>query len=139
MQGGWNHVVAGLPQVHVIIGVHRAAPAFLSGQDFVGPGGDHLIHVHIGGGTGSGLKHIYGKLIRHLPGHDFPADGFNGFSHGFVQQPQVVVCPGCHLLDQRQGFQKRRRQLQPADRKIIHGSLGGSPEISLPRYLNRSK
>ena len=54
-----NHVVAGLPAIHVVVGMRAGQPA------------DHLVGVHVGGGAAAGLKDVDRELVVVPPCHHF--------------------------------------------------------------------
>ena len=58
MQGRGEGVVAGLAEVHMIVGVHRALAAQHPTGGFDRPIGDHLVDVHVGLGAGARLPHL---------------------------------------------------------------------------------
>ena len=61
-----DHVVAGLSEIHVIVGVHELA-APLPAQQFSRPVGDDFVDIHVGRGAGACLEDVHGELIVQLP------------------------------------------------------------------------
>ena len=55
----------------MVVGMNRRPTAFVAGENFIGPGCHDLIHVHVAGGAGPGLKNIHDKLIVKATLHDF--------------------------------------------------------------------
>ena len=100
MNGRRDHIVAGLPAIHVIVGMRfRQMP-------------DHLVGVHVGGRAAAGLKNIDYELIvvparRHLFGCFFDRRG-----QLRRQLPDASIHACRRALDQSQRTNERARKAQ---------------------------
>ena len=83
MDGGGDGVVGALLHVDVIVGVDGFLAAALAGGDFVGAAGDHLVGVHVGRGSGSGLEDVDDELVI-----EFAIDHF---LRGLVDQASFLL------------------------------------------------
>jgi hypothetical protein len=66
--GGREHVVGGLGHVDVVVRVHLAVDAERAAHQFVGAVCQHLVHIHIVGSSGAGLKGVDQKLVLEVAG-----------------------------------------------------------------------
>ena len=117
VQGGGEHVVAGLAAVYVIVGVNLTAgtPA--------GKMGDHFVGVHVGGGSASGLEDVHHKLGVVVSARDLTGGFFNCRRNVFRELAKLMVRSGRGNLDQAQRRQKLTLEPEPANGKIIGGTL----------------
>jgi len=78
MDHGGDDIIAGLAQIHVVVGMNappgRSGPA----KYFVCSRGDNFIHVHVCGGAGPCLKEIHNKLVIKIAFHDFTGGADDG-------------------------------------------------------------
>ncbi len=79
VDGRGDDVVARLPLIYVVVGVDRGSAAFLAGQDFVGPTGQHLVYIHVGRSARPRLKYVHYELVI-MPSLN---DLFGGLGDGF--------------------------------------------------------
>ncbi len=113
---GRNDIVAALPHVDMIVGMHRQARAR-------GQVSDHLVGVHVGTGARTGLKHVDRKLrVVRAAGH-LLRSALNGLGDVAREQPQLRIGGRGGPLDQRDGANEATRQGQSADGKILDGTL----------------
>ncbi|MFO0768317.1 MAG: hypothetical protein U0231_16380 [Nitrospiraceae bacterium] len=61
VDGGRDHVIARLSQVHMVIGMDELA-ASRTAQQLGSPVGNDFVGIHVRGGAGAGLKNIHRKL-----------------------------------------------------------------------------
>ena len=128
VHGGGNHVVAGLPHVDVVVGMHGMAIADFPAQEFVGAIGKHLIGVHVGGGSRTGLEDVHHKLVIQLTFHHLFGGFFDSVRQGAVQLAKFFVGAGRRQLQHAQGPDIAARESEIADRKIFNSALSlGSP------------
>ena len=93
-----DDIVARLAQVDMIIGMNRCLVSLFAGDDFVGPGGDDFVHVHICRGSRSGLKHIHHELVIKLSIHHLLGCFNNCLGDVRIQKAELCVHPGGTLL-----------------------------------------
>ena len=91
MDVGWEDIVTGLAKIHMIVRMDRSIPSFSAPHDFIGPIGDDLIGIHVGGGARTGLEDIHQKLVTKLPFDDFPGGQADGFREVVLDQSQLPV------------------------------------------------
>ncbi len=144
LQGGdvdrrGDDVVARLAEVHVVVRVHGVFPAAAAGQDLVGPCGDHLVGVHVGGGARAGLKDPHHELIveasvEHLAGRlSDRAGGLGG------EQAEIPVYLRRRALDAGDRAHKRNRHGKLPDRKVPDRAGGLGPPVGLRRDPDRAE
>ena len=63
--------------------------------------GDHLVDIHLGGGTGSGLKDIDGKLVIVRTGENRFAGLANRQGSMLIEKPELFVSGGAGRLPSR--------------------------------------
>ena len=88
MDGGGNHIVAGLAAVDVIVGMRFGDVA------------NYFIGVHVGGSAASGLKNVHHELMVVFAGGDFFGCLFDGSGHVRRQLADPAVDPGSHAFDE---------------------------------------
>ena len=71
MDNRWNHIIACLALVYMIVWMNWVVAVFFPGYDFICPCGNDFIHIHVCGGAGSGLEDIYYKLVVKFAIHNF--------------------------------------------------------------------
>ncbi len=131
MQGGGDHVVGGLPHVHMIVGVHARA-----GVELHGPVGDNLIGVHIRAGSRSGLEDIQREMAV------MPAIGNlcrclgDGARHRRIQAPEIRVHLGRRHLDASERLDEHAWEANARDRKIFHRPRRLGPVQGVGRHAH---
>src|SRR5665213_1855704 len=111
MNGRWNHVVAGLSAIDVIVGVRA------------GEMRDHLVSIHVRRCAATGLENVDDKLSVVIAGcHGIGSllDGCGKFGRQLAQ-PSVYSRGGAFNYAQR--AQEGARKSQPADREILNRAL----------------
>ncbi len=111
MDRRWNHVVAGLPAIDLIVRMRASEMS------------DHLVGVHVGGGAAAGLENVHDKLsvvIARSHGIGSLLDGCGQFGRQLAQPP---IHSRGGALDQPQRADEGPRKTQPADRKILNRPL----------------
>src|SRR5690606_33527997 len=73
VHGRGDDVVAGLAHVDVVVGMNGAPGAQGAAQNLVGPVGDDLVGVHVGGRAGPGLENVQGEVVVQAPVDDLLA------------------------------------------------------------------
>ena len=121
---GWNHVVARLTHVDVIVRVNWLAGADRFAGELAGAIGDDFVRVRVRARAGTGLENVEWKMVvefsfRNLLGrlHDERAP-FR------IEQTKIVIGLCGSPLQQAERTDKRARETPPANRKIKHGPLG---------------
>jgi hypothetical protein len=104
-----EHVVRGLAQVDVVVGVH--APT--------GQGRDHLVGVHVRRGARAGLEHVDRELVVVLSGRDRIRRRGDPLGQALVEQPQRRVHPRGGTLDPAQPMHHRNRDRLARDREVV--------------------
>src|ERR1700761_7023682 len=66
MDGGRNHIVTGLPHVHMVIWMDRIFQPNRLSRDLTHAIRDHLVGVHVGAGAGTGLENVERKVAVQL-------------------------------------------------------------------------
>ncbi len=149
---GGNDVVAGLPAVDVIVGMHRFAAATAAAGEFVGAPRDDLVGVHVGLGAAAGLEHHQGKLrvkpaLLHLPGSAHQRGEYVGVE---VELAQLRVDLSRGGLEQPEGRDDRPPpdEGRPPDVEVFEAALGlrapialrpsGAPARHTPRMPSRT-
>ena len=135
VHGGGKGVVGRLGHVHIVVGVEQR----LSGQSIAAVG-HHLVGVHIGLGTRSGLPDHQREMVIQLSVYDLvagPADGIPLFS-GHPLRPQSVVGHGGSLLQNAESVDNLLRHGfdADADGEIHAGTLCLRAPISVRRDLH---
>ncbi|MNY01482.1 hypothetical protein D3C86_1340150 [compost metagenome] len=118
VNGGRDDVVAALPAVDVIVGVHRLA------QQAAGQRGDHFVGVHVRAGTGTGLEHIHREVLHEIAFEQALGCVDDGFALGFADLLELDVGAGGRCLGQDQRADELNRHRFAADREVIHRTLG---------------
>src|ERR1700722_16567265 len=120
---GRDRIVAALPHVDVVIGVHRGAEAA------AGERGDHLVGVHVGARARAGLEHVDRKMSIVLAGDHLGGGRLDGLCDLGIEQLQCRVGPCRRLLDEAERADEGARQLDATDREVLDRALGlGAPQ-----------
>jgi len=118
MDGGRDNVVAALPAVDVIVGVHRLA------QQPRGQGGNHFIGIHVGTGARAGLENIHRKVLHIIAGQQDLCRFDNGLALGRRDLLELDVGLGCGGFGEDQRADELRRHALMADREVVDRTLG---------------
>ena len=108
----------------MIVGMNAPALAGLSAQRHGGQVGDHLVDVHLGGGSRSGLEDIEGKLIVNLAAEYFGASPANCLGYVIVQKAQAPVGNGAGRLQAHDGVNDRKGHGFAGRVEIVQGATG---------------
>ncbi len=130
-----NHVVARLPEVDVVVGVHRGPRAALPAEQLDGPVGDHLVGIHVGRGSAPSLEHIDDELPVERSVDDVLGGSGDRAREVLVEQSQLAIDQGRLLLDQPDGADEPPGQAQIADRKVDLRAHGVGAVIGVIRDL----
>ena len=106
MHGGRDDIIAGLPLIHMIVGMHRSTVADLAAQDLIGPVGYHFVGVHVGGGAGAGLENVQHKMGVQLAVDYLLSRFHNSVTHLAVQPFQRHIGLRRRQLDHAHGANK---------------------------------
>ena len=98
VNGRWDHVVAGLSSIDVIVRMNRFVAAFAT-QQLAGAVGNHLVRVHVRRSAGPRLENIYDKLAVPFAFDDFLRRFLNCHRDVLRQQPQRRIADGSVLFD----------------------------------------
>src|SRR5438094_7455012 len=80
-----NDIVAGLPVVNVVVGMHQFV-ALPTAEQFRRSICDHLVGVHIRGGAGTGLKNVHHELRVEFAINNFLSSRLDGVSSLWREQ-----------------------------------------------------
>jgi hypothetical protein len=100
VDGRGEEIVARLAQVDVVIGVDRPIDSSFAAEKFVGPIGNHLVGIHVGGGAGARLKDVEYKLIIPSTLHHLLGSPLNGLRPSSFQELKIKICPGRGILNE---------------------------------------
>ena len=133
MNGGRDHVVAGLTLVHLVVGMHQLAAA-RAAQQLRRTVRNHLVRIHVGGGAGAGLENVHREFgvpfpVNHLAGGF--ADGVGGF---LFERAQRMVHAGRGVFYETHGSDERSGKAQVADREVFNGAGGLDAIVGIGRY-----
>ena len=140
VDGGRNDVVAGLPQVDVVIGVDQLAAA-RAAEQLGRPIGDHLVRIHIGGGAGPGLENVDREFRIPASLNHFPARLPDRLRHLLLDQTERLIHRRSSPFDQSQSPYEGPGKPKPADGKIpnrprsLHAVVGISGHRHLPHRV----
>src|ERR1051326_939131 len=110
------------------------ARATRSSQKFAGTIGNDLVRIHIGRGTGTGLKNIEDEVIIEFAIDNFLGSMYNRPGNLRIDGTQCLIHPGCRLFDLAKGANKLAWEAQVADREIKYGALSTGAIISIYRH-----
>ena len=126
VNGRWDHVVARLPHVDVIVRMNRIARADRFARQLAATVRDHLVRVRVRARAGTGLENIEREMLVELAFHHF----FRGLDDEGapmgIEQSKIRVRLRGGPFDQTQRANERPRKSISADRKIKDRALGGS-------------
>ena len=114
--------------------MYRAVVPLPGAQDFTGPVGYHLIHVHICACSRAALNSIYNKFLPEGAVHHFPAGLYDRFRNLRVQPAGRKIGNRRRFFNQRQIFQKNRVHRVPGNLKIFLCPQGLNAVIGIFRY-----
>src|SRR2546421_9245379 len=100
-------------------------------QQFAGTIGNDLVRIHVGRGTGAGLKNIEDEVIIELAIHNFLGSAYNRLGNLRIDGTQCLVHLGCSLFDLAESTNKLAWEAQAADRKIKYCALSTGTVISI--------
>ena len=123
MDGG-NHVVGGLAEVHVVVGMDQAGTE-VAAENLGGAVGDDFVGVGVGGSAGAGLEDVQDEMLIVPAVGDFLGGLDDGVAYRRVQYAQVHVGLGASQLDEAEGADELARKTEVADGEIEHGPHGG--------------
>src|SRR6516165_2344312 len=101
MYRGRNNIIAGLPQVHMVIGMYGLVPT-ASTKQFHRAIGDYLIGIHVGRGTGAGLENVHYELSVPFAFDDLLSGLLDCLRNPPRQKTQTFVSSRGMLLDHPQ-------------------------------------
>src|SRR5438105_732965 len=107
----WNHIVAGLAAVDVIVGMRLREVA------------DYLVGVHVGGCSAAGLEDIDDELIIVPSGGDFVSGLLDGGGQILRQLARAAVDSRGGAFDQTESSDEGALETQAADREILDRTL----------------
>nr|GEU28044.1 chaperone protein DnaJ A6, chloroplastic [Tanacetum cinerariifolium] len=120
---GGEDVVRRLALVDVVVRVQQARFAAHAAHQLGAAVGQHLVHVHVGLGAGTGLPHGQRKFRQVLVGQYFVGGLGNGYRLGAVEQAQVEVDAGGGALDAGQGVNQLGRHALAGNVEMLEGAL----------------
>src|SRR6185436_16147566 len=123
MNRRWNHIIARLPHVDVVVRMNRVARTNgLSGQ-LTTPIRNHLVRVRVCARAGTSLENIEWKMLIELALHHFFGRLDDQSAPMRVEQAQIRVRLCCGPFDETEGTNERPRKSIAANRKIEDGPL----------------
>ena len=99
LQGGGVDVIGRLGKVDMVQRVYEMILPLLAAEEFYGPVGQHLVHVHVEGCAGPSLKGIGDELVCQLPLNDFRGCLDDCLTSFACEQIGADIGPGTCLLD----------------------------------------
>jgi hypothetical protein len=117
-------VVRRLAQVDVVVRMHSPVRAALAAEQFGGAIGEHLVQVHVGLGTGTGLPDHQRKFHVVFAGDDLVRRFDDGPRFLFVQNAEFGIDQCAGALDARQRMNQLRRHALAGDAEILQAALG---------------
>jgi hypothetical protein len=118
MHRGREAVVRRLAHVDVIVRVHRRLGARLGAEQLVRARGNHLVDVHVGLGTRSGLPHGKRKVVVELAVDDLLRRAHDRLAAPGIERAERVVHLGGRALDDAERMDERDRHAFVADTEI---------------------
>jgi hypothetical protein len=88
---GWNHVVARLTHVDVIVRVNRLAGADRFADELAGAIGNDFVRVRVGAGAGAGLKNVEWKMFVELALRDLLGRLHDERAPLGIEQTEIVI------------------------------------------------
>src|SRR5438067_1091456 len=98
-------------------------------QDLIGPVGDHLVRVGVGGGSRTSLKDIDDEVLVESSLLDFFGCLLNRICETRLEEAELAVDERRGALDLGQRSDETAWQPEVADGKIPAGSFGARPVI----------
>ena len=123
-QGGWEGIVRGLMQIHVIHRGNHRVIAGLFAQDLQGPVGQHLVDIHVEACASPALQRIHEDAVAKQTLAHLPAclkDGF-GLVRRVRPHTQVLVHHGTGQFDIAVRQNHGPMHWLAGHRKILHSS-----------------
>ncbi len=103
-QGGGEGVVGALVQVEVVQGRDPGVGARGQAEQLQGAVGQHLVHVHVGGGAGAALQGVHPDLRRQGAVQQLPAGPLHGVGLGGVgEEAETAVAAQRRQLHRAEG------------------------------------
>ena len=120
---GWDHVVARLPHVDVIVRVNRIARADRFAGQLAAAVRDHFVRVRVRARAGTGLENVERKMFVELAlGHFFR--GLHDERAALrIEQTKIVIGLRGRPFDQTERANERPRKTLAADREIQDRAL----------------
>ena len=135
---GGESVIGGLPAVDVVVRVHRLLAAKLATRQLDGTVGNHLVGVHVGLRTRSGLKHEQRKMRIQPPVDHLISSAHDELGHGRRQFAQLGIRQRRGLLQQAQRTDHRplpAKALDP-DGEMFDRALSLRPPVAISLHLD---
>src|SRR5210317_160541 len=131
MHDGWNDVIARLAVVDMVVGVHGAAAEVLAEQ-LAGPVGYHLVGIHVGAGSGTGLENIQREMLIQVADNHFLGSIHDRQGDALVEQAKLAIDLGSMLLDHAERTQEGAREADPGNCEVVTGpcSLGAVKSVN---------
>ena len=86
--------------------------------------GEHLVHIHVRGGTRSGLEDVDRELVLVSARCHLVCSRLEGSRHLRVDHAELGVDRGRGTLDERQGSDQRGIHALAGDGEVLHRTLG---------------
>ena len=126
VDGGWDHVVARLPHVDVVVRMHRLARADRFAGELATAIGDDLVGVRVRARAGARLENVERKMFVEL--------ALNHFLRGLHDERAAIAHRAARVviglrggpLEQTEGANEGPGKTITADRKIQDRALGRS-------------
>ncbi len=124
VHGRRKDIVGGLPQVDVVVGVHRTLAAPCRSQALVDEIGNDLIDVHVALGAAARLPDAQGEMGIPAPRRHLRCRLGNGGGQLGGEQTKLSIDQGRCPLDLRQGVDQLQRHGLGANGKMLQRTLG---------------
>ena len=122
----WNHVVARLPHVDVIVRMNRITRADRFSRQLAATIRDHFVRVRVRARAGTGLENVEREMLVQFALHDFLRRLHDERAPMGIEQTEIGIRLRGGPFDQAQSANERPRKSIAADRKIQDRPLGGS-------------
>ena len=139
MHRGWKRVVRRLAHIDVIVRMHRLLGAGLAAEQFAGTVGDHLIEVHVGLRTRSGLPDHQREIVVELAVDHFARRTNDGASAALVEQAEFKIGLCRRKLHDRQCANDRHRHELIANLEVMFRAFGLRAPVVVRRHFDRSE
>ena len=130
VHGGGKHIVRALAFIDIVIGVDFSRHPPLTAEQFTGAVSQHLVHIHIALGAGTGLPDSQRELLGVFSGQYFVSGGDD--RPGFLrrQQAKILIDLRRRPLGQREGIYQFPGHFFGRDAEMLQRTLGlGAPEF----------